>query len=232
MAKIMKISKFNIVPATKKHTATLFFFHGSGDSGNNLKNSIDMLNREELKFPHIKIVYPTAPAQPYTPNNEMISNVWFNRKNISNNVSEEEHSINSICQILVQLIDAEKSNGVPCNRIIVAGFSMGGALSLYLAYRYKLSLAGCVAMSSFLNKNSLVYKYLENNKMEKTPPLLQFHGDLDKIVPIEWGKETYNNLKKLGVNATFVPLKNIDHELIVTEIQHFKQWVNNILPEQ
>lgn len=60
--------------------------------------------------------------------------------------------------MMVQLIDAEQSNGVPCNRIIVGGFSMGGALSLYLAYRFKLSLAGCVAMSSFLNRNSLVYK--------------------------------------------------------------------------
>lgn len=74
-------------------------------------------------------------------------------------------------------------------------------------------------------------QYLEINKEEKTPPLLQFHGDSDTIVPIEWGKETYDNLKKLGVNATFVPLKNIKHELIVTEIQDFKQWVNNILPE-
>lgn len=48
------------------------FFFISGDSGSNVKNSIDMLNRGELSFPHIKIVYPTAPAQPYTPNNEMV----------------------------------------------------------------------------------------------------------------------------------------------------------------
>ncbi|KAK2578677.1 hypothetical protein KPH14_012165 [Odynerus spinipes] len=231
MAAITKISKFNIVEATKRHTATLFFFHGSGDTGKNVKEWIDILNREELKFPHIKIIYPTAPAQPYTPNSGMISNVWFDRKQISNNVPEEEHSIESICHTVSQLIDAEHSNGIEYNRIIVGGFSMGGALALHIAYRYKLSLAGVIAMSSFLNKNSLVYQHLKNNKTDKMPPLLQFHGTLDELVPIQWGEETYSTLKSLGVNGKFVPLNNAYHELVRTEIQEFKQWINEILPE-
>ncbi|XP_043503578.1 lysophospholipase-like protein 1 [Polistes fuscatus] len=232
MTTIMKLSNFNTVPAIKKHTATLFFFHGSGDSGENVKAWIDILCRKELKFPHIKIVYPTAPAQPYTPNNGVLSNVWFNRKDISNNVSEEEHSIRSICHTVMELINAEHSNGIPYNRIIVGGFSMGGALSLYLAYKCNLSLGGCIAMSSFLNKNSMVYQHLENNKPNVMPPLLQFHGSSDTLVPIQWGEETYNNLKKLGVNATFVPLQRTEHELIETEIQQFIYWVNNIVKEQ
>lgn len=56
------------------------------------------------------------------------------------------------------MIDKEIDNGVPINRIVIGGFSMGGTLSMHLAYRYKTSLAGCVVASSFLNDNSLVYE--------------------------------------------------------------------------
>lgn len=63
-----------------------------------------------------------------------------------------------MCTTITKFIDNEVSNGISCDRIVVAGFSMGGALSMYMSYKYKLSLAGCCAMSSFLNKNSLVYE--------------------------------------------------------------------------
>ncbi|KZC11221.1 Lysophospholipase-like protein 1, partial [Dufourea novaeangliae] len=228
---IVKIPKFNIVNATKTHTASLLFFHGSGSSGDDAKAWIDLLLGEELKFAHIKIVYPTAPAQPYTPNYGMPSNVWFNRKSISINVGEEVESINSTCENIVELIDADVSKGIPYERIAVGGFSMGGALSMYLAYRYKQSLAGCIAMSSFLNRNSLVYESLKAN-LGRTPPLLQFHGTADEMVPLRWGEETYNNLKDLGVNGQFRTLNGTGHALIVSEIKFFKKWISEILPEK
>lgn len=146
---------------------------------------------------------------------------------------------------------------------------MGGALSLYLSYKYKLSLAGCCVMSSFLNKNSLIYEVcilhvsytnliqiinfhiiffkinifgiffliiniqnLQKNPNIRTPPLLQFHGIEDTLIPIQWGRESYNNLIKLGVIAQFIPLDNVDHELGDNQIQFFKKWLLNILPEK
>lgn len=90
----IRIPRTTVVQATNKHTATLFFFHGSGknltgnstlkfrkiynknfagSNGEDVKQWIDILNRTELRFPHIKIVYPSAPIQPYTPNGGMVS---------------------------------------------------------------------------------------------------------------------------------------------------------------
>ncbi|XP_076164317.1 lysophospholipase-like protein 1 isoform X2 [Ptiloglossa arizonensis] len=230
MSGIAKIPKINIVNATKAHSATLFFFHGSGSSGKDVKYWIDILNREELTFPHIKILYPTAPAQPYTPNYGMLSNVWFNRKSIAISVSEDIESINSMCYDVLKLIDTEVSNGIAYNRIAVGGFSMGGALSLHLAYRFNSSLAGCSVMSSFLNRNSSVYESLKVNSGTK-PPLLQFHGTMDNLVPLKWGQETYSDLKEYGVNGQFIPLNNVLHEITRPEIEVFKRWMLEILPE-
>ncbi|CAL7949685.1 unnamed protein product [Xylocopa violacea] len=161
----------------------------------------------------------------------MSSHVWFDRKAISIKAAEDTESINSICNTITELIDNENSLGILNSRIVVAGFSMGGALSLYLSYKYKLSLAGCCATSSFLNKNSLVYQNLKDNRGTRTPSLLQIHGTEDPLVPIQWAEETYNNLKQLGVNTQFVPIAKVDHMLSKPGIETFKKWLLNILPE-
>lgn len=88
------------------------------------------------------------------------SNVWFDRKAISISVPECKHSIDIICNKASELIHREVAGGIPMNRIVIGGFSMGGCLAMQLAYRFKRSLAGCVAMSSFLNDESNVYKVL------------------------------------------------------------------------
>lgn len=87
-----------------------------------------------------------------------MQNVWFDRVAISNQVPERIGSIDSMCRHVSNLIDSEVADGIPRDRIIIGGFSMGGCLALHLAYRYKTSVAGCFAMSSFLNKESAVYE--------------------------------------------------------------------------
>lgn len=63
-----------------------------------------------------------------------------------------------MCKKASELIDKEVSEGIPINRIAVGGFSMGGCLALHLAYRFRRSMAGCIAMSAFLNNGSAVYE--------------------------------------------------------------------------
>ncbi|XP_012276078.1 lysophospholipase-like protein 1 [Orussus abietinus] len=231
MSGMIRIPAMKIVEATKKHTATLILFHGSGGNGDDMKEWVDMMNREELKFPHIKIIYPTAPPQRYTPNGGMISNVWFDRKDISMFVPEEVESVNLMCEKASELIEKETEIGIPESRIVLGGFSMGGALAMYMSYKYKKSVAGCVAMSTFLNVNSMVYEELKSDTAKNVPPLLQFHGANDALVPFTWGEETCKVLKSLGVNVEFVRLKNAYHELAREEIAYLKKWVLNILPE-
>ncbi|CAH2035176.1 unnamed protein product, partial [Iphiclides podalirius] len=172
-----------------QHTATVIFFHGSGAN---------------------------APLQPYTPTGGLLSNVWFDRTDINQDAPEQIDSIKKIELQVKDLIKNENDAGIPSNRIIVGGFSMGGALSLYTGYIWDRNLAGVFAFSSFLNTKSMVYNDLKSLGENKLPPLLQIHGDSDDLVDLSWGQKTFNELRTVGVTGSTLkrPLSDITNEPI------------------
>lgn len=109
---------------------------------------------------------------------------------------------------------------------------MGGALALHTAYRFKPGLAGVFTLSSFLNRDSLVYNTLKTDKSGIDTPLIMFHGDRDTMVPISWGEKTYDTLKGLGAKADFFSVKNCLHELKKKEIEDLFQWISKVLPNE
>lgn len=133
-----------------------------------------------MEFPHIKVVFPTAPVQSYTPLDGMLSNVWFDRKSVSIEAKEARSSLAKAYNIVNDLIQAEIKKGISPNRILIGGFSMGGALALHGGFHVNQNIGGVFALSAFLNHNSIVYDSLKNRKKaenSKLPKLLMFHGD-------------------------------------------------------
>ncbi|KAI0239230.1 Lysophospholipase-like protein 1 [Lamellibrachia satsuma] len=217
-----------VVQSAERHTASLIFLHGSGDTGDGIKAWLRAVLGKELVFRNIRIIYPTAPLRPYTPSGGAVSRVWFDRKQISPFVPEDTETMEDACQTIGEIIDQEELNGIPRSRIVLGGFSMGAALSLYYGYQYGRTLAGIFALSGFLNKDSAVYETLQSNP-GKTPQLYQGHGETDGLVPIEWGKTTSEKLASLGVNTSFHSYP-IDHEMNWREIDAWTKWVEEILP--
>ncbi|XP_036058911.1 lysophospholipase-like protein 1 isoform X2 [Onychomys torridus] len=158
-----------------------------------------------------------------------LSNVWFDRFKISNDCPEHLESIDRMCQVLTELIDDEVKNGIQKSRILVGGFSMGGCMALHLAYRNHRDVAGVFALSSFLNKESAVYKDLQQSD-GTLPELFQCHGTADDLVLHSWGKETNSNLKSLGVSTVFHSFPTLYHELNRTELERLKSWILTKLP--
>lgn len=218
------------INATGKHTASVIFFHGSGDTGPNVLEWVRFLLGRDLEYPHIKIIYPTAPLQKYTPLEGQLSTVWFDRKSVNIAAQESKKSMSRCYESVNKLIDEEVANGIPLNRIIVGGFSMGGALALHTGYHLRPELAGVFAHSSFLNRGSVVYDSLQNSNAAALPELRMFHGERDTLVPQDWGKETFETLKKLGVKGTFHPLRNTLHELKTASLTDLQQWIQDKLP--
>ncbi|XP_003216072.1 lysophospholipase-like protein 1 [Anolis carolinensis] len=214
-----------------RHTASVIFLHGSGDSGPGVRDWIKQVLKKNLSFQHIKVIYPTAPARPYTPMRGSLSNVWFDRYKISYDCPEHIETIDSMCQVLTSLIDDEVKNGIKKNRILLGGFSMGGGMAMHLAYRYHQDVAGVFALSSFLNKNSVVYQALKKEGQE-VPELFQCHGTADELVLYSWGEETNKMLTSLGVTTTFLSLPNLYHEMNKSELEKLQEWILKKLPEQ
>lgn len=184
-----------------------------------------------MEFPHIKIMYPTAPLQPYTPADGHESHVWFDRKAITIEAREARSSMAKIYLSVGDLLKKEMEAGIPINRIIVGGFSMGGALALHTGYHINQSVGGVFACSSFLNRNSIVYEHLKTREADvQIPELLMFHGARDQLVPMVWGDETFKNLTELGIKGEYIPIKNTMHELKTAELTKLEEWIMEKLP--
>ncbi|EAW93320.1 LYPLAL1 isoform 1 [Pan troglodytes] len=202
-----------IVSPAGRHSASLIFLHGSGDSGQGLRMWIKQVLNQDLTFQHIKIIYPTAPP----------------RFKITNDCPEHLESIDVMCQVLTDLIDEEVKSGIKKNRILIGGFSMGGCMAMHLAYRNHQDVAGVFALSSFLNKASAVYQALQKSN-GVLPELFQCHGTADELVLHSWAEETNSMLKSLGVTTKFHSFPNVYHELSKTELDILKLWILTKLP--
>ncbi|XP_024905593.1 lysophospholipase-like protein 1 isoform X1 [Pteropus alecto] len=201
-----------VVSPAGRHSASLIFLHGSGDSGKGLRRWIKEVLNHDFAFQHIKVIYPTAPRRPYTPMKGGLSNVWFDRFKISNDCPEHLESIDVMCEVLTDLIDDEVKSGIKKNRILIGGFSMGGCMAMHLAYRNHRDVAGVFALSSFLNKSSVVYQGVQKSD-GVLPELFQCHGTADELVLHAWAEETNSALKSLGVSTKFHSFPGLHHEL-------------------
>ncbi|XP_071451282.1 lysophospholipase-like protein 1 [Hetaerina americana] len=211
-------------------TGSVLFLHGSGDTGNGIRLWIKELLAKEWQFPHLRILFPTAPILNYTPMGGVASNVWFDRQSISPSVPECLDSINSSMDVLKKIVNQEVDLGIPLERIIIGGFSMGGAMAIHQTYRMFRDTAGCFAISSFLNDSSVVYESLKSNIEEHLPPLYMMHGDSDELVPMEWGTETLTCMQNFGIEGTMTVSNRVTHELTKEQILNLTRWINMRIP--
>ncbi|KAB7494708.1 Lysophospholipase-like protein 1 [Armadillidium nasatum] len=221
--------KILTIPAAKQCQGSVIMLHGSGGTGPIARWGIKFALDEELVFPHLRIHYLTAPLRPYTLNGGFNQNVWFDRIDLREDCPEHYESISEMAGKLSQFISKEIEEGIPPNKIILGGFSMGGAMSLHLGYTFHPELAGIFCMSSFLYKKSKVYESLSKSS-KQLPPLFMAHGDADDLVSFSWGRATFDKLTELGVKGVFHSLPHVEHEHSKEEILSLKQWIMDLVP--
>ncbi|XP_051263315.1 lysophospholipase-like protein 1 isoform X1 [Dicentrarchus labrax] len=202
------------------------------DTGQGLRAWVQDVAVPDLAFNHIRVIYPTAPARPYTPMRGSLSTVWFDRYKISRDCQEHLESIDTMCTTLRSVIQDEVNAGIPKHRIVIGGFSMGGAMALHLVCRYHPDIAGVFALSSFLNKDSVAFQAVEERFRAglPLPELFQCHGTSDDLVLHQWGEDTSVLLKKAGMNTTFHSLPGLHHQLSQPEMEMLRSWILKRLP--
>ncbi|CAL4098335.1 unnamed protein product, partial [Meganyctiphanes norvegica] len=228
-SKVLNLSV--VTQAEIKQTASIIFLHGSGDTGHGIREWVGAVLGKELSFPHIKILYPTAPRQGYTPMNGMLSTVWFDRSITPPGRQRSLACPNGPAEDIWTMTD-DKMRGQPQIGILAnRGFSMGGCMAFHLGYRSRKDIRGVFALSAFLNKNSVVYQNLASAPQASLPALIQFHGDQDQLVLPPWGKDTFQELRSAGVSGHYHTFPDLHHEMNRKEIKMLKDWILKHLPE-
>lgn len=101
------------------------------------------------------------------------------------------------------MIQKEIDSGIPSDRIVIGGFSQGGAMSIFSGLTAKVKLAGIVALSSYLLLSLKFAELVPKPEFNKETPVFMAHGDVDEVVNTELGKKSYELLKGMGYNAKF-----------------------------
>ena len=116
---------------------TLFFLHGEGYTAESSRKLLKSLLHKEFEFDHLRVIYPQAPDIAYrvAAGEEETGIMWYERNTFSPTDWERMDSINHSCTLISQLINLEKSRGIPPQNIIVGGFGMGGIIAMHTAYR-------------------------------------------------------------------------------------------------
>lgn len=211
-----------VIAAATKHTASVIFLHGLGDTGHGWSAGLQM-----QRLPHVKYICPTAPAMPVTLHAGFQTNSWFDLKSLNADGPEDEDGIKKATEAVHHLIAEEEAIGIPSNRIVLGGFSQGGALALYSALRYTKPLAGVIALSCWL---PLFRQFPAAAIGNKDVPVMQCHGELDTVVPYKWGRMTHELLKTFMTNVELKAFKTLIHASSDEEMRDVKAFLEKVLP--
>ncbi|KRY69671.1 Acyl-protein thioesterase 1 [Trichinella pseudospiralis] len=202
----------------------VIFLHGLGDTG----FGWSPLFQKQFQFPHIKFICPHAPIMPVSLNSGMRMHSWFDIVGIGMNAAEDEDGIKHSAKQVQNLIEEEMRNGIPSHRIILGGFSQGGALALYSSLTFNKRLAGIMSLSCWLPLHRQFS--LDNISINKITPILQCHGEDDQLVSREVGQATAELLKQLCSSHKVIFYPGMSHTYCAQELDDMKHFINSNLP--
>lgn len=215
-----------IIEPAQKARQSVIWLHGLGANGHDF---VDIIPEMRLPNPDTtRFIFPHAPIQPVTINGNMEMRAWFDIYSLNRLEREDTTGLAAQQQIINQLIDQEKLNGIEPKHIVLAGFSQGAAMALHTGLRYPEPLAGILALSGYLPQMNKLTQAA--NPHNRSTPILFAHGTNDSIVPIELGKSSYACLKAAGYPATWNAYP-MEHQVCAEEIIDIATWLQQVLPE-
>jgi len=220
-----------IVPAVKRHTATVIMAHGLGDSGAGWVSLAENWRRRQ-KLEEVKFIFPNAPNIPITVNMGMRMPGWYDIVSFDDlqGREEDEAGILKSREYLHALIKGETDAGIPSNRIILGGFSQGGAMSLFSGLTCPTQLAGVFGLSSYLVLRNKVKELIPPSNPNKDTPIFMGHGDIDQVVKTKWGVQTAELMKEWGYNVNLKMYRGLAHSATPEEIDDLEAYIKERLP--
>lgn len=218
-----ELTTVEIEPAGEARCA-IIWMHGLGADAHDFEPIVP-----HLKIPAqrgVRFIFPNAPVRPVTVNGGMMMRAWYDILGVDIPRSEDAAGVRASAELITRLIEREKDQGIPAERIVLAGFSQGGAMALHTGLRYPQQLAGILALSCYIPLLSTLAE--ERHEANQGIPIFIAHGTFDPVIPIQYGRATKQHLLDLGytLESHEYPM---GHEVNLEEIQAIGDWLKKIL---
>jgi phospholipase/carboxylesterase len=208
----------------QKPTASVIWLHGLGADGHDFVPLVPQLNLPE-SLP-IRFIFPHAPIIPITINGGYPMRAWYDILGLEEGSREDEAGVRAAAKQVDALIQQEQARGMPAERIVLAGFSQGGAMALHCGLRFPERLGGILALSTYLPVGHTVAN--EVNPVNQSIPIFLAHGTDDTLLPLSWAQMSNEFLQKLGysIELRTYPMA---HSVCGEEIKDIGDWFKKVL---
>jgi phospholipase/carboxylesterase len=205
-------------------TAAVVLLHGLGADGHDFEPIVPELNLPDA--PAVRFVFPHAPMQPVTINGGAVMRAWYDVYNLDGARREDDAGVRASQASVEALIAREKARGVPARRLVLAGFSQGGAIALQTGLRHPERLAGIMALSTYLPLASTLPA--EASAANRDVPIVMAHGRQDPLIPIERALNSRDALRKAGYSVDWHEYP-MAHAVCYEEIGDIATWLRGVL---
>jgi phospholipase/carboxylesterase len=203
--------------------ASVVWLHGLGADGYDFDPIVPALRLPG--GPEVRYVFPHAPIRPVTINGGAEMRAWYDIVAIQRGAHEDEAGIRESGEAVAALIRREGERGIPPHRVVLAGFSQGGAIALHAGLRYPEKLAGIIALSTYLPLRAAAGEFHAANR---ATPIFMAHGSLDPVVPAVLGEESAKFLSESGYDVEFKSYM-MPHSVCPQEVEDIRRWMGRTL---
>jgi phospholipase/carboxylesterase len=202
---------------------SVIWLHGLGADG---RDFVPIVGELDLPLAPIRFVFPHAPVRAVTINNGMSMRAWYDIVADDLARREDERGVRASQGLVEALIARERSRGIPASRILLAGFSQGGAISLQTGLRHPERVAGIMALSTYVPIASALEA--ERNPANRDVPIFMAHGTQDPIIPLAHARRSRELLERLGYPVEWHEYA-MPHSVSPDELHDIGAWLRRVL---
>jgi phospholipase/carboxylesterase len=203
--------------------ASVIWLHGLGADGYDFEPIV-----AQLQLPNVRFILPHAAVMPVTINNGYTMPAWYDLYGLTADSLEDEAGIKVSQNYVNTLIQQEIDSGIPAHKIVIAGFSQGGAMALYTALRYPKTLAGILALSTYLPLKTRLADEL--NPANQAIPIFMAHGIYDEVISLAISHTSRDLLQSRQISVTWHEYQ-MAHSVCTEEIADIRAFLQQVLVE-
>ncbi|HWG72051.1 MAG TPA: alpha/beta fold hydrolase [Steroidobacteraceae bacterium] len=213
------------VETAPQPSAAVIWLHGLGADGHDFEPIVpEILRPRERAW---RFVFPNAPVRPVSINGGMPMRAWYDLTGLDRRATEDVAGFRDTDAHIRQLIAREGGRGIAADRIVLAGFSQGGAASLYTAPRFSEKLAGVMVLSGYLPGETSFRA--EAAAANRATPIFMAHGREDAVLPLGLGIESRDYLQAAGYAVEWHDYP-MAHAVCAAEIADIREFLLRVLP--